>query len=350
MPSKHAIAAAGLLVATMAGAAAGPWPPGAPAPPAPVLLPANIIDGTDDRGSLVTLGPALGLSAAEIGRIRRASGYVGCLSPSPSLGSGALVGDRLVLTAAHILFEPSGQRRSKCFFRSQAPEPATVDLLFDAASARFGAKKPKAGTNADFAVVGLAAPVAGAEPFALAAGPLAAGEALIVITAHPAGMAKEVDKAVPVAQGCTVRRVVAAAAGAALIKTDCDATGSSSGGLNLVRAGGRLVLAGITITTGPWREKRFVGAPYSEKTGSVTTALATAGTVAAAVRGLAAALPPVGPGAARPSVALPSMQPPAAATPADGASADPSPPMLSAEPSLPGVRLPLPGVRSPAAP
>ena len=34
----------------------------------PAPTPVNVIDGKDDRGALVQLGPSLGLSAAEIGR------------------------------------------------------------------------------------------------------------------------------------------------------------------------------------------------------------------------------------------------------------------------------------------
>jgi hypothetical protein len=58
---------------------------------AELVQPVNVIDGTDDRDSLLALGPSLGLSPEEIDRIRTVSGYVGCLSPSPSLGSGALI-------------------------------------------------------------------------------------------------------------------------------------------------------------------------------------------------------------------------------------------------------------------
>ena len=87
----------------------------------------------DDRGSLIALGPALGLSSDEIERIRRVSGYVGCLSPSPSLGSGALyLTNRQILTAGHIFFEPSGRKRSKCFFKSQDSAPVMIDLMVDA--------------------------------------------------------------------------------------------------------------------------------------------------------------------------------------------------------------------------
>jgi hypothetical protein len=31
----------------------------------------------------------------------------------------------------------------------------------------------------------------------------------------------------------------------------------------------------MTITTGPWRDASFLGAPYDERGGSVTTALGT---------------------------------------------------------------------------
>lgn len=250
----------------------------------------NIIDGTDDRGSIVELGPSLGLSGKEIGRIRRVSGYVGCLSPSPSVGSGALfLTDRQVLTAAHIFFEPSGRPRSKCFFRNQAADSVMIDLAVDPANARFGSKTPKAGSNDDYAIVRLVGPVEGAEPFPVdTATPVAVGDSLIVVTAHPAGM-EAIDRGTPVAQGCKVRRVPRSSRATNFYRTDCDATGSSSGGMHLSRVGGRLVFRGITITTGPWRDPAFMGVPYNEGRGSVTTALSTDAAILEAGRALAAA-------------------------------------------------------------
>jgi hypothetical protein len=236
---------------------------------------ANIIDGTDDRDSLLEIGPALGLSKPEIDRIRQVSGYVGCFLPTPSLGSGALfLTNRQILTAGHIFFEDDGRRRSNCFFKTQAIPGVKVDLLID--EARFGANPLKAGSNYDFAVVPLAEPIEDVVPFPVdLETKIKAGDDLIVITAHPAGMAKQVPNDVPVAQGCKVRRVPISTSITSFFRTDCDASGSSSGGMHLSRVNGELVYRGVTITTGLWRDPALNGAPYDEKRGSVTTALGT---------------------------------------------------------------------------
>jgi hypothetical protein len=248
---------------------------------------ANIIDGTDDRDSLLDIGPSLGLSKGEIDRIRMVSGYVGCFLPSPSLGSGALfINNRQILTAGHIFFEDSGERRTNCFFKTQTIPPVKVDLLVD--EAKFGANPPKAGSNYDFAIVPLAEPIEGVEPFPVETEvKVKSGDGLIVITAHPAGMDKVVPNEVPVAQGCTVRRVPVSTSITSFFRTDCDASGSSSGGMHLSRVNGELVYRGVTITTGLWRDPKLKGAPYDEKRGSVTTALGTDAAVLEAGRTLA---------------------------------------------------------------
>ena len=258
----------------------------------PHLERVNIIDGSDDRDSLLAIGPSLGLSRSEITRIRSVSGYVGCLSPSPSIGSAALfLTNQQILTAAHVFFEPSGKRRSKCFFRPQSVGGPMIDLVVDDRT-HFGSKKPKAGSNSDYAIVRLVEPLEGAVPFPVAPDvPVRNGDRLIVITAHPAEMEREVDRDIPVAQACQVRRAIdksRSAAATSFFRTDCDATGASSGGMNLARVDGNLVFRGITITTGPWRDPRYKGAPYSEKGGSVTTALGTDAAILAAGRAMVA--------------------------------------------------------------
>lgn len=250
---------------------------------------ANIIDGTDDRDSLLTLGPALGLSPDEIDRIRKVSGDVGCFLPTPSLGSGALfLSNDQILTAGHIFFDPeTGQRRSSCFFKNQAHNSEKIDLLLDDANARFGRIPLKPGSNYDFAVVRLARPLEGGDPFpVLPQSKVRAGDKLIVVTAHPAGLEKPVPNDVPVVQGCTVRRAPISTSVTSFFRTDCDATGSSSGGMHLSRVAGQLFYRGVTITTGLWREPALYGAPYDEARGSVTTALGTDEAILAAGRDL----------------------------------------------------------------
>lgn len=237
---------------------------------------ANVIDGTDDRDSLLVLAPSLGLSPEEVARIRKVSGYVGCFRPTPALGSGALyLTDQQVLTAGHIFFDPAtGERRSKCFFKNQDEPSVKIDLVPE--EAHFGATPLKPGSNYDFAIVPLVEPVVGAEPFPVGTDtPVKAGDELIVITAHPAGMEKEVPNEVPVAQGCKVRRVPISTSITSFYRSDCDASGSSSGGMNLSRVDGELVYRGVTITTGLWREPSLHGAAYDEQRGSVTTSLGT---------------------------------------------------------------------------
>ncbi|CAN5220099.1 hypothetical protein BH10PSE9_BH10PSE9_05450 [soil metagenome] len=247
---------------------------------------ANIIDGTDERGSILAVGPGLGLSAEEIVRIRKVSGHVGCFEPRPEVGSGALfLTSDLILTAGHIFFDEAGKRAGKCFFRPQTPGSEWLPLLTDAANARIGAVSPKPGSNNDWAVVRLAKPIAGAVPFPLPTAAPKVGDALIVVTAQPAGFEK-LDPNVPVAQGCKIRRVPVSTAGTSFYRTDCDATGASSGGMHLTRIGGALAFRGITITTGPWQDERLRGAPYDEQGGSVTTALGTDAAILAAAKAL----------------------------------------------------------------
>jgi hypothetical protein len=249
--------------------------------------PANIIDGKDDRGSLLTLGPTLGLSAEEIARIRKVSGHVGCFEPRPQVASGTLfLSNDLVLTAAHTFFTEDGKRQGKCFFRPQTAGSEWMPLLIDGKNTRFGATQPRPGSNGDWAIIRLATPIPGAQPFLPASTPPQVGERLIVVTAHPAGM-EEMDPSIPVVQECRVRRVPVSSATTSFYRSDCDASGASSGGMHLARVGGELTLRGITISTGPWRDPKLAGAPYDEKAGSVTTALGADAAILEAGRELA---------------------------------------------------------------
>lgn len=255
-------------------------------PPSPT--PVNIIDGADERAPITELGPSLGLSAAEVARIRSVSGHVVCADGGrPVTASGALfLTNGQVLTAAHTFFEADGRRKAQCFFRRQAAASDWIPLLTDSANARFGATHPKPGSNNDWAIVRLAAPLFGADPFPVDPSRPVAGDALIVVSAQPEGF-EHVDPSVPIVQGCAVRRAPISSAATNFYRTDCDASNGSSGGMHLFRAGGELWFRGMTITTGPTDDPALHGAPYDEQGGSVTTALSTDAAILAAGRELA---------------------------------------------------------------
>src|SRR4051794_29420002 len=110
------LATVAFAVASIAPTVAKPFDAAELPSRAPYVQSVNIIDGRDDRDSLLPLGPSLGLSPNEIDRIRKVSGYVGCFLPTPSVGTGALfLTSRQIISVAHIFFTPSGERRSGCF-------------------------------------------------------------------------------------------------------------------------------------------------------------------------------------------------------------------------------------------
>lgn len=254
---------------------------------ASAITPVNVIDGADERGALTEIGASLGLSGSEIARIRQVSGHVVCTNPEPVTASGALfLTNGQVLTAAHTFFQPNGERRTACFFRQQTAGSDWLPLADGPGNVRFGATVPKPGSNNDWAVVRLVSPVAGAEPFAPDPSRPAAGDALVVVSAQPAGF-EHVDPNVPIAQPCTVRRAPISSQATSFYRTDCDAGSGSSGGMHLYRLSGELVFRGMTISTGPTRDPAFAGAAYDESGGSVTTALGTDAAILEAAMDLA---------------------------------------------------------------
>jgi hypothetical protein len=247
---------------------------------------ANVIDGKDDRGSILALGASLGLSPAEIAGIRSVSGHVACANPMLTIGSGALfLTGGQILTAAHVLYA-GDQRELHCSFRLQVPGATWIELKLDPADMRMGSAHPKPGSNDDWAVIRLTTPIANAQPFPPDTEKPAAGDPLIVVSAHPVGL-DAVPLDVPVVQGCTIRRVPISTAATSFYRTDCDASAGSSGAMQLHRAAdGRLSFRGIVISTGP-ATAALAGAPYNEKLGSVTTVLGTDAAILAAGRELA---------------------------------------------------------------
>ena len=161
-------------------------------PRSPDVLPVDVIDGADDRDYLFSIGPALGfwLAGGSTGvgepRLRRL-----LVVRRRRVGDGALfLTNRRIITAAPACFLPAPSRRTTL---RAAPSRAGSEnpprsTLSDPARAASGAVPPRAGSNADFAIVTLGSQSPARRRSMADDVPVRPGDSLIVITAHPARM------------------------------------------------------------------------------------------------------------------------------------------------------------------
>ncbi len=233
----------------------------------------------DGRGGIDSLGPKLPdfhLSAGEIGQARRATGYFYCPSSDPrqfALASAALVlSNRLIVTNSHVvtavLSRQGADGLARCRFLPQTfalrgdciHKACAAGVRLDT-SAMYFDKRITAANNldyqsADYALVRLAAPVAGATPFAVApagGGDLKAGDPLLLISALAQGMRGSVPWTEPIVQECHVSAAFAGSGSTpSHFHSGCDAGGGMSGSLTLTRSkSGRLQIVGVLEGTPP---------------------------------------------------------------------------------------------------
>ena len=94
----------------------------------------NIIGPTDDRESLLTLAPKIGLDNRAVERIRRASGTVLCPNGKQGIKASAQLveSNRVVVTAAHMFYDPDGNDPPKeCYFVNHSDPPQASKLIMD---------------------------------------------------------------------------------------------------------------------------------------------------------------------------------------------------------------------------
>src|SRR4026207_2276336 len=95
-----------------------------------------LIGEKDDRGSLLELGPKLGMSKEEIEQARASTGYVYCNSRGISVVkrhgvSGFLaLSNQVVVTAGHVFWGKPDLTKLECFFQNQQNEYQTEQLDF----------------------------------------------------------------------------------------------------------------------------------------------------------------------------------------------------------------------------
>jgi hypothetical protein len=248
----------------------------------------------DGRGPLSEKAEPLGISAEDVARLRRSTGYVVCPGSTHNNGivaSAALVASaQLVLTAGHAFIDEKGLPRDPigdCVFRNQAVPPSEVrlaggDWLW---VGLMGAATPH--DPHDYGVALLSRPVPGAAPLRLGDGPVGPGERVIGLVAWQEIAGQRLDPDMPVAQDCAIRELdVASGPTPTNYLTDCDLGPIGSGGHILARSGGDWLTLGVFSTSGG---DLSVGRSFSRRLGSYTRVIGVdAGLAAAVERALAA--------------------------------------------------------------
>lgn len=242
----------------------------------------------DGRGPITEKAEQLGLSAAEVDRLRAATGYVVCPGAEHRNGivaSAAVVASaQVVVTVGHAFVDEAGLPRTPiedCVFRNQAAPPAEIRLAGGDALwvGLAGAADPH--DPSDYAVAVLALPVAGATPLSVVETLLKPGARVIGIVAWQQIEGRALDPDVPVAQDCAVREIDDGnGARPANYLTDCDLGPGGSGGHILTRVGDELATAGVFSTSGGPRSE---GRSFSRRLGSYTRVVAIDGGFALAV-------------------------------------------------------------------
>jgi hypothetical protein len=218
---------------------------------------ANIVGPTDDRGTLIELGPKLGLSADEIEQARRSTGHIVCpVSKFDNGGqaSAALVlSNQTIVTVAHVFVKGEKQWRelSECFFRPQSPPFETIKI--DPTNIAVGTTSPFTAAQfpKDWAVVRLSAPIEGAKPYRFLPLKISArkdGIRFILISAGARDVKS--DPKVPIVQECKFRKTSFKPPNL-FFQSDCDTSFGMSGSVTLVRNDNELFVAAISQSSGP---------------------------------------------------------------------------------------------------
>ena len=295
------------LLAALA-AATPAWPGGGLVAPrcdgCGAVIRVNIVgrrpDGTPDdrRDSLANQQARLGLSDAEVARVRATTGLILCdIGGMQALATGMLAGDAATLiTAAHVLRDPARAgialpQGTRCLFRNQSLPPETVALRLDGTEVLGPGGREDAADPNDYAVVHLAAPLrnAAAVPFLIGPLPTAPGTRVILISAFQDDLLPTLGNREPVAQEAVVEQVGAVGVGEprpVYLTGSMDAGGS--GGAMLLRQGGVLRLVAIVSSTGNLSRN---GMPFSLEMSSFVRVIGVEGAFLDAL-GRMAARPP----------------------------------------------------------
>lgn len=245
----------------------------------------------DGRGAITEKAEQLGLSGADVERLRAATGYVIC--PGSANGNGivasaALVeSNQLIVTVGHAFVDEQGLPREPigdCIFRNQATPPSEIrlaggDYLWVGLAGPATPHDPS-----DYAVALLSRPVDVPEPLRMNSplSGLGIGDHVIGIVAWQEIEGRQLDPGTPVVQDCVLRDFDASnGTQPTNYLTDCDLGPVGSGGHLVVKADGEWVTGGVFSTSGG---ERSAGRSFNRRLGSYTRVVAVDGGLASAVK------------------------------------------------------------------
>jgi hypothetical protein len=208
----------------------------------------------DPRGALTKLGPKLGLSSAEIDKIRHAIGFVECKGlkfKNRGVGTGVLYGNGAqVMTAAHVLVDENNRLREPCYFQNQAVPFARVELDMRTGSVDI-VRINRADGGSDLAFTHLKKQLPGVTGFPIdpAGTPIDKRQKMIVVSAYQQRMTTLVDPQEPIVQQCKAQGVMPPMSpNGTIVYGDCAMSGGASGSPGFIRINGDLTIK--TIMTG----------------------------------------------------------------------------------------------------
>lgn len=230
------------------------------------VIPVNIVGKRDNRCRISKAAKPLRLSEGEVRAIRQTSGRVLCPASGKfegATGSGILVSEDVVCTAAHVFHAVQEKRKplSGCWFETQEPRPKRFALDFSK-EGRTYFLPPAIGEGmgqfvGDRSCVRLKKKAAGILPPVIDTNGEAVhrGSTLIPIAGVQLDMQKS-DKGCrsskePIVQACALRLHIRVLVDNSFLLGDCDLSPGVSGGAVYMRVEGALVLVGMSVGVGP---------------------------------------------------------------------------------------------------
>ena len=248
-----------------------------------------------------------GLTKAEAEQIASSSCYVSCPGTvhdnKETISCTFVESNMTIVTNVHAFIDKQGRKREplgSCYVRPQANPSVTYELDFESGTHVFGVEGARSEvTNKDYAVVRLKKPVPGVQPLSVSENPMSMQDRPIAVAAYQQVAGKEFDPNEPIIQDTKMLQVFPLSeSDPSKYYTNADVSPMASGGSNIVRENGKIVVKGIMVSSGAsdaeaakFGVKSLDGEKSNIELGSYTTVIGTDGVFADALANVLSGLP-----------------------------------------------------------